>query len=210
MKKLILALSISLASFASGQIQDTIAIAPKKLYIKANALFLPVGILNAGLEYQLNKKMTIQGDVFISPWKSFAGKYAQVYMIGLDGRYYFDEAFKHFYVGLNISAARFIIQKWDYWSDVPYKYTPDSPTYITSDLYQNGYSFILGATVGYQFKSSENWNMDLFASAGTMQSYYRGYHKTLGVRYDDDGRNWDQSGEFLPYRGGIMISYKLR
>lgn len=128
MKKLILALSISLAFFASGQIQDTIAIAPKKLYIKANALFLPVGILNAGLEYQLNKKMTIQGDVFISPWKSFAGKYAQVYMIGLDGRYYFDEAFKHFYVGLNISAARFIIQKWDYWSDVPYKYTPDSPT----------------------------------------------------------------------------------
>ena len=76
--------------------------------------------------------------------------------------------------------------------------------------YQNGYSFILGATVGYQFKLSENCNMDLFASAGTMQSYYRGYHKTLGVRYDDDGRNWDQSGEFLPYRGGIMISYKLR
>ena len=208
MKKLILALSISLVSFASGQIQDTIA--PKKLYIKANALFLPVGILNAGIEYQLNKKMTIQGDFLISPWKSFAGKYAQVYMIGFDGRYYFNEAFKHWYVGANISAARYIIQKWDYWSDAPYQYNPSAPVYKTSDLYQNGFSFIVGATVGYQFKLSDNWNMDLYASAGTVQSYYRGYHKILGVRYDDDGRSWDKSGEFVPYRGGIMISYKLR
>lgn len=208
MKKLILAFSLSLAFLASSQIHDTIS--PKKLYIKANALFLPVGILNAGLEYQINKKMTIQGDVLISPWKSFAGKYAQFYMIGFDGRYYFNEAFKHWYVGANISAARFIIQKWDYWSDNPYQYTPTSPTYKTSDLYQNGFSVILGATVGYQFKLSENWNMDLYASAGTVQSYYRGYHKILGVRYDDDGRTWDKSGEFIPYRGGIMISYKLR
>src|SRR5690606_14570296 len=49
----------------------------KKLYLKANAVFLPVGIINAGAEYQLSEKMTIQGDVFISPWKSFLGKYAQ-------------------------------------------------------------------------------------------------------------------------------------
>lgn len=208
MKKLILALSVSIASFASSQIQDTIA--PKKIYIKANALLLPIGILNAGIEYQLNKKMTIQGDIFISPWKSFADKYAQVYMIGFDGRYYFNEAFKHWYVGANFSTARFIIQKWDYWSDAPYQYTPTSPTYKTSDLYQNGFTFMLGATVGYQFKLSENWNMDLYATAGTVQSYYQGYHKILGVRYDDDGRTWDKSGEFIPYRGGIMISYKLR
>ena len=84
--------ALSFFSQGDAQQKDTLQ---KKLFVKANALFLPVGVLNAGLEYQLNNKMTVQGDIFISPWKSFAGKYAQVYMAGLDGRYYFKEASKH-------------------------------------------------------------------------------------------------------------------
>lgn len=208
MKKIVFALALSFSLFSNAQFQDSVS--TKKLYVKANALFLPIGVFNAGLEYQLNKKITVQGDVFISPWKSFAGKYSQVYMIGFDGRYYFDEAFKHFYVGANISAARFIIQKYNYWSDGLYQYTPESPIYNTSDLYQDGYSVFLGATVGYQFQLSENWNMDLYLGAGTAQSFYKGYHKELGIRYDNDGRTWNKSGELIPYRGGVMISYRLK
>ena len=209
MKKIYFALAISFATLAAAQIQDSAA--QKKLYVKANALFLPVGILNAGVEYQLNKKMTLQGDVFISPWKSFAGKYAQVYMVGFDARYYFKEAFKHWYVGPNLSFARFMIQKYNYWGSGSMQYTPDSPVYRYSDIYQDGFSFFFGATVGYQFQVSERWNMDLYVGGGTIQSYYKGLHKSLGVRYDTDPtRVYNQSGEWLPYRGGVMISYKLK
>ena len=208
MKKLILLLGLGCSLVANAQIQDTIA--TKKLYVKANALFLPLGVLNAGLEYQLNQKVTLQGDFLISPWKSFAGKYAQAYMLGFEGRYYFKEAFKHWYVGANISGARYIIQKYNYWKSADYQYTPTSPVYNASDLYQDGYSVMFGATVGYQFEISKNWNLDLYAGAGSIQSFYKGYHKKLGVRYDDDGRSWDRSGEFLPYRGGVMISYRLK
>lgn len=209
MKKLLLAIAISFAALSTAQSQDSIA--TKKLYVKANALFLPIGMLNAGVEYQLNKKWTLQGDVFISPWKSFAGKYAQVYMIGFDGRYYFNEAFKHWYVGGNISFTRYIMQKYNYWSNKPTQYTPESPIYPASDLYQDGFSLLIGATVGYQFELSKNWNMDLYVGGGSVQSYYKGYHKELGVRYDTDPtREYNRSGEWLPYRGGIMISYKIR
>ncbi len=197
-----------MGTFVNAQVQDSIA--PKKLYIKANAVFVPVGMLNAGLEYQLSPKITLQGDVFISPWKSFAGKYAQMYMGFLEGRYYFKEAFSKWYVGVNIGGSVFKMQKWNYWSDAPYKYTETSPEYITSDLYQRGFSLMMGATVGYQFQIGENWNMDLFLGGGTSQGFYRGYHKILGVRYDEDGRKWNKSGEWIPYRGGIMIAYKLR
>ena len=207
MKKTILLFSIILGFLSNAQNQDSAT--SKKIYVKANAIFLPIGILNAGVEYQLNEKVTVQGDVFISPWKSFMGKYSQVYMIGLDGRYYFDKAFKSFYVGANISAARFIIQKYNYWSDEPFQYTPESPIYKTSELYQNGYAIMIGATVGYQFQLSDRWNMDLYLGFGSIQSFYKGYHKELGIRYDNDGRRWNKSGEFLPYRGGVMISYKL-
>lgn len=182
----------------------------KSTYIKANALFLPVGMLNAGIETQLSDKYTFQADIFISPWKSFAGKYAQVYMIGFEGRYYFNQAFKHWYVGANFSAARYILQKWNYWGNGPYQYEQDAPIYNKSDLYQDGFSFMLGAVVGYQFQLSENWNMDLYIGGGMSQDFYKGYHKILGIRYDDPTRNWNRSGEWIPYRGGVMISYKLK
>ena len=207
MKKLFLAFAFSILSFTQAQQQDSTS---KKLYVKANAVFLPVGVLNAGLEYQLSKKMTLQGEVFISPWKSFAGKYAQVYMVGADTRYYFNEAFKHWYVGANISFARYKIQKWNYWGGA-FQWEPGSPIYDSADLYQDGFSFFLGAVVGYQFKLNDNLNMDLFLGAGTAQSYYKGFHKYLGVRYDTDpDRIYNQSGEWIPYKGGIMISYKLK
>lgn len=209
MKKLIFALAISIASIVNAQIQDSII--QKKLYVKANALFLPVGMLNAGLEYQLNEKMTLQGEVFISPWKSFAGNASQIYMLGFDGRYYFNQAFKHWYVGANISAARFIIRKYNYWGDGNYQYHDDAPIYNLPDLYQDGYTVIFGATVGYQFQLADKWNMDLFLGAGTVQSFYKGYVKSLGIRYDTDSApGYNKSGEFLPYRGGLMISYRLK
>ena len=90
-----------------------------KIYFKANALLLPAGIINAGAEYQLKEKVTLQADFLISPWKSFSGKPMQIYIAGLDARYYFKEAFKNWYLGANISASRYIMQKWNYWSDGP-------------------------------------------------------------------------------------------
>ena len=178
--------------------------------LKANALFLPIGMLNAGIEFPIKDHYTVQTDVFISPWKSFAGKYMQVYMLGVEGRYYFDEAFKRWYVGANISGMRFIMQKYSYWTDTLSQYDENSPVYKKSDLYQDGFSYMLGVTVGYQFQLNEKLSMDIFVGGGTIQSFYRGYHKTLGVRYDNDpDRDLNLSGEWLPYRGGIMIGYKL-
>ena len=208
MKKLLLLIVISFAILSNAQSQDSLT--TKKLYVKANALFLPIGMLNAGVEYQLNEKWTLQGDVFISPWKSFAGKYAQVYMIGFDGRYYFNEAFKHWYIGGNISFSRYIIQKYNYWNDNNYQYTPESPIYKTSDLYQDGFSFIFGASGGYQFVVNDKWNIDLYLGIGSSQDFYKGFHRDLGVRYDDPNRKWNRSGEWIPYRGGVMISYKIK
>ena len=59
----------------------------KSLYIKGNALFAPLGILNLGIEKQISPKYTLQGDVFISPWKSFGGHKLQFYSVYSKGRY---------------------------------------------------------------------------------------------------------------------------
>ena len=206
MKKVLSITLICLSIFSFSQKNET--------YIKANALFLPVGVVNVGVEHGFSEHITGQADIFVSPWKSFGGKHAQVYMLGFNGRYYFKESFKGFYVGADFSLAQFNIQKWGYWNDNFYTHKNGEVTpYINSNLYQKGFSFIIGGITGYQFKLSEKLNMDIYLGAGTMQSFYKGYDKVSGDRYDTEGdsmgRERNRSGELLPYKGGVMISYKL-
>ncbi len=206
LKKLFLLCLMGIFGFTVAQSKET--------YLKANALFLPVGMLNVAVEHGFSEHITGQADLFISPWKSFAGKHAQVYMLGFNGRYYFNEAFRKFYLGVDVSFARFNIQKWGYWNDNFYVHkNGDVTPYINSNLYQRGYSFMIGGLAGYQFTLGERWNLDIFLGFGTMQSFYKGYDKISGDRYDTDGdsmgRQNNRSGEFLPYKGGLMISYKL-
>ena len=190
MKKLII-----LTCVLSGML--SLAQEKHSLYVKANALFLPIGMLNAGLEYQLSKHYTAQADFFISPWKSFNGSHAQIYMGHIEGRYYFNEAFKHWYLGGNIGSAVYDLQKYNY---------------IGTNKYQRGFNVMAGATVGYQMKWKENWNIDFYLGGGNSQGFYHGYETVApGVILRYDGANkWNKSGEWIPYRGGVMIAYKLK
>lgn len=202
-------LTAALTLLVSGNIHAQEQEPSKSLYIKGNALFIPIGVLNAGVEYQLSKKYTLQGDIFISPWKSFAGHEFQYYSVSAEGRYYFDEAFRHWYVGANIATSAFVLQKWNYWEAKTYTNEVTGEKFENSELYQRGHSVIFGITAGYQFNLSERWNIDIYATAGTSQDFYKGYERSTGRRYDS-AQKFNKSGEILPYRGGVMISYKLK
>lgn len=183
----------------------------KKLYVKGNALLIPIGIINGGLEYQLNNKFTFQGDVLVSPWKSFFGHELQYYSASIEGRYYFKEAFDGWYLGANIGVSSFVLQKFNYWNDDPYPSKNEENVIFTkSNLYQKGYSFLAGITAGYQFKLSDNWRIDLYGTIGTSQSFYKGHDRVSGKRYDEKTHGYNRSGEIMPYRGGVMISYRLK
>lgn len=208
MKYRVLASALAFLSIGSLRAQEQEQTGEKSLYVKGNALLLPIGIINLGVEKQISPKYTIQGDVFVSPWKSFAGHELQFYSVSAEGRYYFNEAFKHWYVGANLSFAAYNLQKWNYWKDTPYA-TETGEIYRKNNLYQKGFSIMLGITGGYQFQLSERWNLDLYATIGTSQGFYKGYDRTTGKRYDgQEGLN--RSGEIIPYRGGVMISYKFK
>ena len=207
----ILGLFSTSMSFAQEQIENPKTNTDKKTYIKGNALFIPIGIVNVGIEHQLKEKINIQGDVFISPWKSFAGHELQYYSASIEGRYYFKEAFNGWYLGANIGVSHFVLQKWNYWNDEPYySLINEDDVFTKSNLYQKGYSFLAGITAGYQFKLSDNWRMDIYGTIGTSQDFYKGYDRVSGKRYDESLNGYNKSGEIIPYRGGVMISYRLK
>lgn len=188
----------------------------RHLYMKGNAFFIPLGILNGALEYELNKKNRLQGEIFISPWKSFFQKNAQIYMAGLDFRHYLKKNENYFIIGGNFSMGVFDIQKWTYWQNQ----LVESPFeknifYNTKNYYQRGFSLIIGVVLGYEYQWNEKWNLEFFLALGSIQSFYRSYDKITGMRTDnlfnaeEKNRKWNRSGEFLPYKGGIMLSYKI-
>lgn len=198
MKKIIGLFFVLTSTLIFGQQETELKVEEKKkIYIKGNALTALVLMPNVGIEYQLASKYTLQGDVFISPWKSISGNHAQVYMGHIEGRYYFKEAFKGWYVGGNAGFGVYDISKWNY---------------LDSGKYQRGFNYMLGAVVGYQYQWKERWNLDFYIGGGTSQGFYHGYERNKeGVleRYED--ASWfNKSGEWIPYRGGVMISYRLR
>lgn len=208
MKYKIFIAALALVSANRMTAQEQISENENSLRLKANALFIPIGVINAGLEYQLNSKYTLQGDVLISPWKSFAGHELQYYSASVEGRYYFKEAFNGWYLGANIGASSFVLQKWNYWGEGDY-INDNNEVFTKSNLYQKGYSVLFGITAGYQFKLSDRLNMDIYGTVGTAQDFYKGYDRETGRRYDV-ANSYNKSGEIIPYRGGVMISYKLK
>lgn len=205
MKKVLSITLICMSIFSFSQKNET--------YIKVNALFLPVGMLNVGVEHGFTEHITGQADIFVSPWKSFGGHQALFGIGTIEGRYYFDQAFKHFYVGASVGAGIFNIQKWNYWkSDLYVTKEGELTPYRKDQLYQKGFSYILGLTTGYQFQIGNRWNLDIFLGVGSQQGFYKGYVEGLPETQDnryDRVENWDKSGEIIPFKGGVMISYKL-
>ncbi|MBW8523177.1 DUF3575 domain-containing protein [Chryseobacterium chendengshani] len=182
--------------------------------IKVNALFVPVGMINIAVEKSLSKKISLQAEAFVSPWKSFGGKNLQIYMGTLEGRYYFKEMMKGWYIGAYGSVAAYNIQKWNYFkaTSVPNEdgspqLLPDGSVRVT-ERYQKGLALIIGVSGGYHFTVNENLGIDVYAGVGTTQSIYRGYLKDNNERYDG-AENWNKSGELIPTRGGVMLTYKF-
>ncbi len=159
---------------------------------KINATTL-LGLPQIGIETGLGKKTTFQVDFMASLWKSVNGAPHDLYMLFPEVRYYTKQKFDGFYVGGHIGGAKYKLQKWNY---------------INTDSYQDGYSIFYGATIGYQLKINEKFSFDVFLGGGSQQGFYKGYLLSTGERYED-AKDYNKSGEWLVYRGGIMVAYKL-
>lgn len=182
MKKILLLSLLFLSFFLQGQ-----------TYAKINALTTLFTIPNVGIETSLGKKSTFQVDATASFWKSLNGKPMEFHMFTLEYRYHFRENYDGFYVGGNVGETFFNFQKWNY---------------LNTDKAELGTGYVMGVTLGYQKKINDRFMLDCFFGFGNHQGFYHGYYISTGERYDD-AVNYNKSGEWIPYKGGVMVSYRL-
>ena len=162
-------------------------------YVKVNAFSTLLTIPNVGIETSIGDNSTFQFDITASLWKSINGKPNQFYIFIPEYRYHFHEKQNGFYIGAHIGASIYNFQKWNY---------------MNSNKYQKGFGYMIGATIGYQTKINEHVVLDCFLGGGSSQGFYKGYYLDTDVRYDL-AKNYNKSGEWIPYRGGVMISYRI-
>lgn len=164
-------------------------------YIKGNALTALVLVPNVGIETSIGKKSTLQFDVLGSFWKSINGVPRQIYTFTPEYRYHFQEKNNGFYVGGHIGVSIFNMQKY-------------TKAYKGTDYYEKGFGYFMGATVGFEKKINNRLMLDCFLGGGNHQAFYKGYSITTGERLDK-AVHYNKSGEWIPYRGGFMVSYRI-
>ncbi len=174
--------------------------------IKFNAATALVLIPNVAFEYPVAPHWSVQTELLVSPWKSFLDRHLQVYMGSVEGRYYFQPEHHGWFMGGYTGLGFFDMQKWNYWQ--PMVITNEDGTSRVTGLYQRGFALIAGIDGGYKWRLNDRWALEAYLGVGTSQSFYHGYYRDTGERYDG-ARRWNKSGELIPTRGGLMVNYRL-
>ncbi len=164
--------------------------------LKFNAASALILIPNVGIEIPISNRFSFQLDVSGSFWDSFDGKPLQFTQAFGEVRYYGKDNIEGFFFGGNVGFGMFNLTKYGY----------------DADTYQSGRNYYIGASIGYKKSLSDRWALELFLGGGTSQATYRAYSQETRMRVDiplDEERNFNKSGEWIPYRGGLMLVYRL-
>ncbi len=179
--------------------------------VKFNAATALVLVPNVGVELPMTDNVSVQLDVLGSFWDS-VGKDRDPYQVNqtfFELRKYISNDFQGFFYGAHVGYGMFTIQKIN--ALVVYDPYQDPSTYSNqSGSFQSGRAGFYGMTTGFSKAINDSWSIELFLGGGLVQSNYKGYNGFYRVDVlPDDTREFNKSGEWVLYRGGLMITYKL-
>ncbi|WP_353170648.1 DUF3575 domain-containing protein [Flavobacterium sp.] len=161
--------------------------------VHVNAATTLLGFPSVGYEKGLGKRFSFHIDAIGSTFNRYHNMPLKFLIITPEIRYYSKPELTGFYVGGHIGGSTFHLQKYNY---------------ANSNLYQKGYNYMAGISIGYVYAVTEKFGLEAFVGGGTIQSFYKGYDSTTGIRYEDADK-FNKSGEWLPYRGGMNLIWKI-
>ena len=181
-----------------------------KVEIKLNLTSALVLVPNIGIEVKLSEKLSYQLDTSASFYDNIESSPFHTTQIFNELRFYpkLQEGKnpRSFFIGPHIGYGMFTLR-------IPKFITSIVDTELKEEgSYQSGRNAYYGITIGKKIPlKNEKLNLELFIGGGTSQSNYKYYNKLGNRIYEnpDIEKDFNQSGEELIYRGGLMLSYKL-
>ena len=165
---------------------------------------------NIGIEVQLSDKIGFQLDTSATFFDNIEGSPFQTTQIFNEIRYYpklkEGRNQRSFFIGPHVGYGMFTLR-------IPKFITSIVDTELKEEgSYQSGRNAYYGITLGKKIPLKNNkFNLELFIGGGSSQSNYKYYNKDGNRIYEnpDVEKDFNQSGEELVYKGGLMLTYKL-
>ena len=175
-------------------------------YVKLNALYAALGVINPAVEFAITPKSSLQTDIVISPWKSINGKHMNFAIFMGEYRRYFKAHNDGWYLGANIGMMAF---------DMTKPFIKDWKLQF-ENRYCKGYGMMIGLCVGYEYRFRERWLIDAYFGWAWMDSHYNGYsfegetdmfpHRPEQPEFPDP---FNGSSEWYPNKIGVSIGYRI-
>ena len=185
--------------------------------VKINLLTAPFLIPNFAFEIPTSKNQSVQLDVLGSFWNEFSLFNDEHFLINqtfLEYRWYQNELNQGWFIGPNIGYGMFTLKKPD-WAEIrefPRTSTILLSEHITSnDKYNTGRTFYYGLSFGIKKELSSNWFLEFFIGAGLTHSWYKGFEglNRTDLNNETEYRRFNKSNEWLFYKGGLMLVYRI-
>ena len=165
---------------------------------------------NIGIEVQLSEKLGYQLDTSATFFDNVEGSPFQTTQIFNELRYYpklkEGKNERSFFIGPHVGYGMFTLR-------IPKFITSIVDTELKEEgSYQSGRNAYYGITIGKKIPlKNKNFNLEIFIGGGSSQSNYKYYNKKGNRVYEnpDLEKDFNQSGEELVYKGGVMLTYKL-
>ena len=165
---------------------------------------------NIGIEVQLSEKFGYQLDTGATFFDNVEGSPFQTTQIFNELRYYpklkEGKNERSFFIGPHVGYGMFTLR-------IPKFITSVVDTQLKEEgSYQSGRNAYYGITIGKKIPlKNKNFNLEIFIGGGSSQSNYKYYNKEGNRVYEnpDLEKDFNQSGEELIYKGGVMLTYKL-
>ena len=165
---------------------------------------------NIGIEVQLSEKFGYQLDTSATFFDNVEGSPFQTTQIFNELRYYpklkEGKNERSFFIGPHVGYGMFTLR-------IPKFITSIVDTELKEEgSYQSGRNAYYGITIGKKIPlKNKNFNLEIFIGGGSSQSNYKYYNKEGNRIFEnpDLEKDFNQSGEELVYKGGIMLTYKL-
>ncbi len=155
-------------------------------YVKLNGIYALAGVINPSVEIAVSEQFSFNTEVVYSPWKSVNNKPLHFGIFMNEVRWHPKETFKGWYLGPTVGMQGF---------------------YMSKDNEKNckGWGILMGLTAGYQWQVSKRLLLEAFLGYGWQHSWYVGYDQKTG----EEKYPYNKSAEWLPYKIGLNIGYKI-
>ena len=178
-----------------------------QLEAKANVLTSLGLIPNVGVEIQTGQKNSLQLDVLASFWNKLNNSKTPLHInqTFLEYRFYKKNDLCGLFIGPHIGYGMFTLKK----PNFAIIYDPYGSSNYDNDTYQSGRVAFYGLTIGYKKRLSQRISLEAFIGGGYSMSNYKAYREDNRIDIRDNWRTFNRSGEFVAYRGGLMINYNF-